>query len=100
LELPRFYSSDEKLKKKSIIIQTEHHIPVSPQQMASNIQEQPKRAALKYSKTEKNETPSKGESAKPQMKKVLQEKLEEALVQRQQNESNRPKIRQRRFDYH
>jgi hypothetical protein len=34
------------------------------------------------------------------MKKVLQEKLEEALVQRQQNESNRPKIRQRRFDYH
>jgi hypothetical protein len=101
LELPRFYSTDEKLKKKHMIIQTEHHIPTSPQQPSMPTQPNTRKNASKYSKTEKNETPSKGANAnKPHKPNIIQEKLEEALLKHHQQRSNKPKIRQKKYDYH
>ncbi len=100
LELPRFYSTDEKLKKKHMIIQTEHHIPTSPQQPLPS-QANSRKNPTKYSKTEKNETPSKGtDTSKPHKPNIIQEKLEEALLKRQQEHSNKPKIRQKKYEYH
>lgn len=59
IELPRFYSSDEKIKRKNVIIQTEHRLPASPHQPTPQSKDNTKRAGLKCAKTEKNETPSK-----------------------------------------
>lgn len=66
-----------------MIIQTEHHIPTSPQQPVVATQPNTRKNVTKYSKTEKNETPSKGDTTKPHKPNIIQEKLEEALLKRQ-----------------